>query len=246
MDQTFHTLIHVGAKSEIDELAGVRHELQRLLGKEYVHQSDTDYSSINKVVAENVDTKIPEEGQVIKRLVELAQERNINYIPSHEASVSLNDYCTRKGIPVRFEIIQLYYRIQLQRKFHQQSQNTTPQVCQHRFKFHLKSNQPMFTSLLHRWVCRCHHPCQLTITNLLPTILTSAILLCLKIIIQICTINNNNHQFISHPPILPLMLGKVWDLVFPSQRQAIRLTGAEIMTKKIGNLLALLMTSKLD
>jgi hypothetical protein len=89
----------VGAKSEIDELAGVRHELQRLLGKEYVHQSDTDYSSINKVVAENVDIKIPEEGQVIKRLVELAQERNLNYIPSHEATVSLNDYCTRKGIP---------------------------------------------------------------------------------------------------------------------------------------------------
>ena len=97
----------MGAKSEIDELPGVRHELQRLLGKEYVHQSDTDYSCINKVVAENVDIKIPEEGQLIKRLVELAQERNLNYIPSHEASVSLNDYCTRKGIPVRFLIIKL-------------------------------------------------------------------------------------------------------------------------------------------
>lgn len=101
MDQTFRTLIHVGAKSEIDELAEIRHQLQKLLGKEFVHQSDTDYTSLNKVVAENVDIKIPEEGQVVKRLLELAQERNINYIPSHEASVSLNDYCTRKGIPVR-------------------------------------------------------------------------------------------------------------------------------------------------
>lgn len=72
MDQTFRTLIHVGAKSEVDELAEVRHQLQKLLGKEFVHQSDTDYSSINKVVAENIDIKIPEEGQVIKRLVELA------------------------------------------------------------------------------------------------------------------------------------------------------------------------------
>ena len=162
----------MGAKSEIDELAGVRHELQRLLGKEYVHQSDTDYSSINKVVAENVDIKIPEEGQVIKRLVELAQERNINYIPSHEASVSLNDYCTRKGIPVRLEIIQLYYRTQLQRKFQLQSQNTTLQVCQHRFKSPLRSNQRMFMCPLHRWVCRCHQLCQLTISNHLATTLT--------------------------------------------------------------------------
>jgi hypothetical protein len=72
MDQTFRTLIHVGAKSEIEELAGVRHELSRLLGKEFVHQSDSDYSALNKVVAENIDIKIPELGQVVKRLVELA------------------------------------------------------------------------------------------------------------------------------------------------------------------------------
>ena len=72
MDQTFRTLIHVGAKSEIEELGGVRKELGKLLGKEFVQQSDTDYSSINKVVADNIDIKIPEEGFVIKRLVELA------------------------------------------------------------------------------------------------------------------------------------------------------------------------------
>ena len=40
MDSTFHTLIHVGAKSEVEELAGVRHELQKMLGKEFVLQSD--------------------------------------------------------------------------------------------------------------------------------------------------------------------------------------------------------------
>lgn len=50
-------------------------------------QSDTDYSCINKVIAENIDIKVPEEGQVIKRLVELAKERNINYKPSYEAVV---------------------------------------------------------------------------------------------------------------------------------------------------------------
>ena len=49
-------------------------------------------------MAENIDIKIPELGEVIKRLVELAQERNINYIPSHESTAALNDYCGRKGV----------------------------------------------------------------------------------------------------------------------------------------------------
>ena len=99
MDQTFHTLIHAGAKTEIEELAGVRKELGKLLGKEFVNQSDADYSCLHKVIAENIDIKIPEQGEVIKRLIELAQERNINYIPSHESTMALNDYCARKGLP---------------------------------------------------------------------------------------------------------------------------------------------------
>lgn len=38
---------------------------------------------------------------MIKRLVELAKERNISYIPSHESTVALADYCLRKELPVR-------------------------------------------------------------------------------------------------------------------------------------------------
>jgi hypothetical protein len=64
-----------------------------------VKKSDEDYSSLNKVVADNIDLKIAAEGEVIKRLVELAKEKNIKYIPSHEATLALNDYCKLKGIP---------------------------------------------------------------------------------------------------------------------------------------------------
>ena len=98
MDQCFHTIIHVGAKTEIEELAGVRKELGKLLGKEFVKQSDEDYSCLHKVIAENIDIRVPEQGEVVKRLVELAKERNINYIPSHESTIALNDYCERKGL----------------------------------------------------------------------------------------------------------------------------------------------------
>ena len=96
-------MIHAGAKSEIEELGGVRQALGKMLGKEFVLKSDQDYSCLNKVVAENIDIKIPEQGEVVKRLVELAKERNIKYIPSHEAQASLSDYCLRKEITVSLD-----------------------------------------------------------------------------------------------------------------------------------------------
>lgn len=69
-----------------------------MLGKEFVKKSDTDYSCLNKLVGENIDIKIPSQGEIIKRMVELAKERNINYIPSTESAIALADYCKLKDI----------------------------------------------------------------------------------------------------------------------------------------------------
>jgi hypothetical protein len=52
----------------------------------------------NLKVAANINIRIPEEGEKIKRLVEIAKERNIDYKPSSEALASLRDYCDRKGL----------------------------------------------------------------------------------------------------------------------------------------------------
>jgi hypothetical protein len=49
-------------------------------------------------VAANINIRIPEEGEKIKRLIEIAKERNIDYKPSSEALASLKDYCDRKGL----------------------------------------------------------------------------------------------------------------------------------------------------
>ncbi len=46
-----------------------------------------------------MNIRIPEEGEKIKRLIEIAKERNIDYKPSAESMIALNDYCDRKGIP---------------------------------------------------------------------------------------------------------------------------------------------------
>lgn len=50
-------------------------------------------------MAQNIDFKKPEDGEVVLRMVNLAKERNIDYTPTHESCQSLHAYCLRKGIP---------------------------------------------------------------------------------------------------------------------------------------------------
>lgn len=50
-------------------------------------------------IIQNINLKIPEEGEKVKRLVEIAKDRNIDYKPSAEAYSELVSYCDRKGIP---------------------------------------------------------------------------------------------------------------------------------------------------
>ena len=84
---------------EIDELINVRKQLEKVMGKEFAQQSEFDDSCIHKIVAEKINLKIPEEGEKVKRMIEIAKERNIDYKPTQEAYQALIEYCDRKGMP---------------------------------------------------------------------------------------------------------------------------------------------------
>ena len=99
MTQTFATVIHVAPKLGVEELMQLRAQLECLLGKEFVLQAQEDKSVINPVVAEHIDFKIPEDGEVVYRMLQLAKERNIDYTPSHDMSMALNMYIERTGKP---------------------------------------------------------------------------------------------------------------------------------------------------
>lgn len=53
---------------------------------------------INVLVAQNIDFKKPMDGEVIFRMRQLAKERNIQYEPSHDARIALNNYLDFKGV----------------------------------------------------------------------------------------------------------------------------------------------------
>ena len=77
----------------------VRKQLIQFLGKDFGEMSENEPSVVNKQVLENINLKIPEEGEKIHCLIKIAKERNINYIPSPESKLALNAYLDRKAIP---------------------------------------------------------------------------------------------------------------------------------------------------
>ena len=53
-----------------------------LLDKKFVEECRVNYDLVNPLVAANIDFKTIEQGEIIFKLVTLAKERNIFYIPS--------------------------------------------------------------------------------------------------------------------------------------------------------------------
>jgi hypothetical protein len=73
----------------------------------FVKECHTNYDLINPLVAQNIDFKNPEQGEVILKLCLLAKERNINYTPTQDSQAQLLGYCTRKGIVPPIEIMKV-------------------------------------------------------------------------------------------------------------------------------------------
>jgi hypothetical protein len=97
MEQTLHSLIYAAPRIDIDEMIQIRSMLVKLKGPEFVKESDTNPQVINKVIIENINLRIPEEGEKISKLMEIAKEKNINYQPSQEAKAAYSLYIDRTG-----------------------------------------------------------------------------------------------------------------------------------------------------
>lgn len=98
MNQTFATLIHAAPKLEVQELMQVTKQLNLVLEKSFVKEAHENYNLLNPLVAEKIDYKTPEPGEVVYKLCLLASERNINYMPTTISNRECVDYCARKGI----------------------------------------------------------------------------------------------------------------------------------------------------
>ena len=76
-----------------------------LLDKKFVQECYRNYDLLNPLVAANIDYKTIEQGEVILKLVTLAKERNISYVPSQESSTVLFAWCLRKNIPPPISVL---------------------------------------------------------------------------------------------------------------------------------------------
>ena len=81
MDETFATIIHSAPKLDIQELLTVKAQLSMLMDEKFVNECRTNKDLINKTVAENIDFKKIEDGASGLRMINLADERNIQNKP---------------------------------------------------------------------------------------------------------------------------------------------------------------------
>ena len=100
MDETFATIIHAAPKMQVQELNTVKTNLACLMDEKFVKECSHNKDLLNKVVADNIDFKKPEDGAIGLRMINLAAERNIQYTPSIEIASATQGYCVRKGFPV--------------------------------------------------------------------------------------------------------------------------------------------------
>ena len=68
MNEMFATLIHAAPKINVQELMAVSNSLTKILDEAFVKEARTNMDMINKVVADNIDFKKPEDGEIGLRL----------------------------------------------------------------------------------------------------------------------------------------------------------------------------------
>jgi len=102
MHQTLYTLIYAAPRCEIEELNTVRIMLSSLLGRSFTDKADNDPDCINRMIRDNINLRMPEEGEKINKLVEIAKQKNIDYKPSEESATYLALYLDRNAAKSHF------------------------------------------------------------------------------------------------------------------------------------------------
>jgi len=82
---TLHTLMYAADKAGIDELYTIRQQLSCITGKEFAAQSYTDDKCIHEVIKENINLIMPEEGWKVERLIQIARDEGVQYMPTERS-----------------------------------------------------------------------------------------------------------------------------------------------------------------
>lgn len=86
MFTTIHTLFYAAHRANIDELVIVRAEIAKVYGKEFAQASESDPSNVNETIRENINVIMPESGRKVSRLLEIAADEGIKYVPSEKCN----------------------------------------------------------------------------------------------------------------------------------------------------------------
>ena len=82
---TLHTLVYSADRANIAELVSVRQQIIALYGPEFAHATEADANNINETIRENINLIMPETGRKVERLIDIAKEFGVNYVPTERS-----------------------------------------------------------------------------------------------------------------------------------------------------------------
>jgi len=88
MHVPLHTLMYSADKAGIDELYTLRQDLSCITGKEFKAESYTD----DKCIKKNINLIVPEEKWKVERLIQIAEDDGIQYMPTEGSQEVIHLY----------------------------------------------------------------------------------------------------------------------------------------------------------
>ncbi len=87
-----HTLVYSADKAGIDELQTIAMQIVRFYGKDFVKQGE-DPKATNDIIRENISLTVLDEGLKVSRLLQIARDEGLHYVPTER---SLAVLCRRQ------------------------------------------------------------------------------------------------------------------------------------------------------
>lgn len=81
------TIIYASHRLQIEELKYFTQGITKLCGKEFAHQAEWDKKCVDENVRQNINPIMPEEGQKVAKLIEIANREAIIYKPSSKSEL---------------------------------------------------------------------------------------------------------------------------------------------------------------
>eukprot|EP00826_Nyctotherus_ovalis_P022943 TRINITY_DN1768_c0_g2_i9.p1 TRINITY_DN1768_c0_g2~~TRINITY_DN1768_c0_g2_i9.p1 ORF type:complete len:294 (+),score=79.78 TRINITY_DN1768_c0_g2_i9:49-930(+) len=97
LHKPLQTILYASHRLQIEELKAFEKIITKLCGKEFVHQAEADQKCVDENVKQNINPIMPEAGQRVDKLLEIASAENVLFCLSEKSQQVYKKYIEKMG-----------------------------------------------------------------------------------------------------------------------------------------------------